>query len=170
MTEPDSTVHLEGGINWTGGQPPVRPRRRLFLFTALAAAAVVLLSGASGLWLVAAPIESQSTTWYWFQATLMHTDAGDRFLTGIERKDRRLFESAVSKTCGENRGELCFTWRYDDAGFHKHWGHLVYKNRDGDRVSLWNVNRLLDGYLGPEEMVQAWGFVLDERGLVKGIL
>jgi len=159
------------GVVYTGGLE-VRPRgrRRAVLVAAGTALGGLVISGVLGLWLVAAPIETQSGAWYWVQSHVAHSDAGDRFLSGIELRDRRLFESSVSRSCGETVNEPCFTWRYDDGGFHRHWGHYMYRNRNGDRVSIWNVNRVLDGYLGPEEAVQAWGFVLDKDGLVKAIL
>lgn len=159
-------------IVWTGGleTAAAKPRRRWIWLSAISGFVVILLSSALGLWLVAAPVDAQATSWYWFQGHVFHVDAGDRFLAAIEHHDRKLFESAVSRSCGDDHASPCFTWRYDDVTFHRHWGHFVYRGRDGQRVSLWNVNRLLDGYLGPEETVQAWGFVYDRQGLVKDVL
>ncbi len=163
--------NTEGNVVWTGGaNVPPRRKRRWLIAGAASGLGAAVISAAMGLWLVAAPIQNQTNAWYWFQAKLFHSDAGDRFLAAIEQHDRLLFESSVSRSCGDNHDELCFLWRYDDADFHRHWGHIITKNREGERVSIWNVNRKLDGYLGPEETVQAWGFVLDKYGLVKAVL
>jgi len=146
-------------VVWTGGLEvkAVSPRRRWLWVSTISGFTAIFVSALTGLWLMAAPVETQASAWYWFQGHLFHADAGDRFLAAIEHHDRKLFESAISRTCGEDHATSCFTWRYDDTTFHRHWGHFVYRNRDGQRVSLWNVNRILDGYLGPEETVHRPG-------------
>ncbi len=156
-------------VVWTGGQPN-RPRRRPLVLAAVAGAASAVVAASLGLWLVSTPATVQGTSWDWFQARVVHADAGDRLLTGIERHDRQLFEGAVSRTCGDHEDELCLDWHYDQAIFHRHWGHISYRSKSGEVVSVWNVNRLVNGPLGDEEIVQAWGFVYDARGLIKKVL
>ena len=159
-------------VTWTGGGQSASAgagRRRVWI-AALGGALVVLVAALSVLWLAAAPQPMQQGAWYLLQARVVHADAGDRLLTAIELHDPALFASAVSKTCGIKQNENCLTWVYDKAIFHRHWGHFSYRSKDGDPVSVWNVNRLALTIAGQEEIVQAWGFVLDPQGLVKDIL
>ncbi len=122
------------------------------------------------LWMVAVPSRIQQDTWYWLEVKVLHRDAGDRLLTAIEHHDQRLFESAVSKSCGDDNGTACLLWQDEQNNYHRHWGQLKYKNQKGDQVSVWNVNRLAQGVRGPGEILQAWGFVYDSKGLIKQVI
>jgi hypothetical protein len=157
---------------WTGGLATQSRRlspRQVILGLATGAA-IIVISLSVTLWLVAVPSRVQQDSWYWLQARVFHTDAGDRLLTAIEHHDKRLFESAVSQTCGDGHDTLCLVWHDDKSTYHRHWGQLKYKNGTGDQVSVWNVNRLAQGASGPEEIIQAWGFVYDNHGLIKQVI
>jgi hypothetical protein len=160
------------GAIWTGGLPSqarkLSPRK--VAVGLITGAAIILICLSITLWLVAVPSRVQQDAWYWFQVRVFHADAGDRLLTGIELHDRRLFESAVSRSCGTNHDSMCLLWQEDPSTYHRHWGQLKYKNDKGDQVSVWNVNRLAQGVRGPEEILQAWGFIYDAHGLIKQVI